>query len=112
MPFFLAYAINSGKSVKEIAEYDWTSYMVEELDIPEDMNFVVGWTKKSASTSAMVKQLNEWAKTNPDEYKRLYDQIANLVRDLVPAWKEKNRERILELISRNEDYLRELGEND
>ncbi|NIO20449.1 MAG: phosphomevalonate kinase [Candidatus Aenigmarchaeota archaeon] len=109
-PDWLLEQLKSGKSVKEITEMEWPSYLVEELEIPEDLNFIVGWTKESASTSAMVKQLDEWAKSHQDEYKRLYNQIANLVRDLIPVWKEKNREKILELISKNEDYLRELGE--
>lgn len=109
-PKFLGEQIESGSSVKEIAEMDWPSFKAETLEIPEGFHLLIGWTKESASTSAMVKQLNAWAEGNKDEYKRLYDQIANLVRELIPEWKSKNKDRIIELLRKNEDYLRELGQ--
>ncbi len=109
-PSWLLEQIEGGKGVKEVVSQEWPGFEVEELTIPEGFRLLIGWTRESASTSAMVKQLNEWAKENPEEYKRLYDQIANLVRELIPAWKEKNQEKVLELLRKNEDCLRELGE--
>lgn len=109
-PKWLLGKLENGENLKEVIDQDWTAFEVEELEIPEGFGLSIGWTKESASTSAMVKQLNEWAKTNQEEYKRLYDQIANLVKELIPVWKEKNKEKILELLRKNEDYLRELGE--
>jgi phosphomevalonate kinase len=109
-PKWLGEQIESGKSVKEIAEMDWPSFKAETLEIPEGFRLLIGWTKESASTSAMVKQLNAWAESNKDEYKRLYDQIADLVRELIPEWKAKNKDRIIDLLRKNEDYLRELGQ--
>jgi phosphomevalonate kinase len=109
-PKWLGAEIDSGKSVKEVADEGWPSFKAEPLEIPDGFQLLIGWTKDSASTSAMVKQLNAWAETNQDEYKRLYDNIANLVRELIPEWKSKNTDKIIELISRNEDHLRELGE--
>jgi phosphomevalonate kinase len=102
--------MESGKSIKDVVGMEWPEFYVEELEIPEGFRLLIGWTKESASTSAMVKQLNEWAKQNQDEYKRLYDQIANLVRELIPAWKEKDKDKILEFLRMNETFLRELGE--
>ena len=58
----------------------------------------------------MVKQMNAFKEENPEEYKRLFDQIADLVRELIPAWKEGDKERILGYLRKNEDCLRELGE--
>ncbi len=109
-PKWLMEKLEAGENLKEIVDQKWSAFEVEELEIPEGFDLSIGWTKESASTSAMVKQLNEWAKSNQDEYKRLYDQIANLVRELIPVWKEKNKERVLEFLRKNEDFLRELGE--
>ena len=58
----------------------------------------------------MVKQLNAWKENNMEEYKRLFGEIAGLVKELVQEWKAGNREGILGLLRKNEDYLRELGE--
>lgn len=109
-PKWLMGKLEAGEDLKSVIDQEWPAFEVEELEIPEDFNLSIGWTKESASTSAMVKQLNEWAKSNQEEYKRLYDQIANLVRELIPEWKNKNRQRIIELLRKNEDLLRELGE--
>jgi len=109
-PKWLIEYMESGKSVKEAAETEWSSFKAEPMEIPEGFNLTIGWTKDSASTSAMVKQLNIWAADNKDEYKRLYDQIANLVRELIPEWKNKNKENIIQLLRKNENILKELGE--
>lgn len=109
-PKWLMEKLESGENLKDVIDQEWPAFEVEELEIPEGFNLSIGWTKESASTSAMVKQLNEWAKSNQDEYKRLYDQIAGLVKELIPAWREKDKEKILEFLRKNEDILRELGE--
>ncbi len=109
-PKWLVSQMESGRPVKEIVEQDWPGFEVEELEIPEGFDLLVGWTRGSASTSAMVKQMNGFKEQNPEEYRRLFDQIADLVRELVPLWKAGNKERILECLRKNEDYLRELGE--
>jgi len=108
-PKWLVEEAESGKSVKELVEMEWKGYSVEELKIPEGFRLIIGWTKESASTSAMVKQLNKWAKEHPEEYKRHFNRIADLVRELIPAWKEQNKERILKLLRKNEELLAELG---
>lgn len=109
-PSWLVSQMESGKSVKRVVSEKWPGFEVEQLEIPGGFQLLVGWTKESASTSAMVKQLNEWAKTHPEEYKNQFDAIANLVQELIPEWKAKNKERVLELIKKNEALLKELGE--
>ncbi len=109
-PKWLVSQMEEGKPVKEIAESDWPGLLVEELEIPEGFRLDIGWTKDSASTSAMVKQMNEFRDKNPDEYKRLFDQIADLVRESIPDWKARNIEKILGALRKNEEYLRELGQ--
>ena len=109
-PNWLVQQMESGKPLQEIVSDKWPEFEVEQLEIPEGFELLVGWTKESASTSAMVKQLNEWGKQNPEEHKKGYEAITDLVRELLPEWKAKNKERILELVSRNESLLRELGE--
>ena len=109
-PKWVVEKMESGTSVKEIVSKEWPGFEVEELDIPEGLDLLIGWTKDSASTSVMVKQMNGFRADKPDEYKRLFDQLANLVRELIPIWKSGDRERILQTLRKNEDYLRELGE--
>jgi phosphomevalonate kinase len=109
-PRWLMQKMESGASVKEMVDQEWPSFRVEQLEIPEGFELLIGWTRESASTSVMVKQLNAWAEDNQEEYNKIYDKIADLVKEIIPAWKAKDRERILELARKNEEYLRELGQ--
>ena len=109
-PDWLIEQFDAGKDIQDIVKSEWPGFEVTPLEIPEGFDLLVGWTGKSASTTILVKQVNEWAKEKPEEKKRIYKNIADLVEELIRVWKEQNRERILELIRKNEDYLRELGE--
>ena len=110
-PKWLIKKIETHESIKTIIEEEWPSFLVRPLKIPEDFELLVGWTKESASTSKMIKQLNEWKDSgNQKEYKRIYDNIADLVRKLIKAWEENDKNKILEYIRKNEEYLRELGD--
>jgi phosphomevalonate kinase len=108
-PEWLVSEAESGKSVKDLAEKDWKDYSVEELGIPEGFRLLIGWTKESASTSAMVKQLNAWAREHPGDYKKHFDRIAELVKELIPAWKAGETAKVLELLRKNEGLLADLG---
>lgn len=108
-PDWLVKQVEGGRSIREVAEQEWPGFLVEELDVPEDFILLVGWTKDSASTSEMVKQMNSFRDGEPEEYSRIYQEIGNLVGELVDVWKSGNGERVLELLRKNEDYLRELG---
>ena len=99
-----------GKSIREIVSLEWPGLGIERLNIPEGFELLVGWTGESASTTFMIKKLNEWTRKYSEEKERIYKQIAELVKNLIEAWKTGKKERILELIRKNEDYLRELGE--
>jgi len=109
-PNWLIDKVESGMSLRDIVEQEWPSFKVEPLEIPEDFELIIGWTKQSASTSAMVKQMRGFKESSPEEYKKIYDNIANLVKEIIAAWKERDKERILQLLRKNEEYLRELGQ--
>ena len=108
-PDWLAKEMESGKSVRDIVNKDWSGFYSESLELPDDFILLVGWTRESASTSAMVKQMGEFKSKNRKEYDDLYARIGGLVGTLINEWKDNNKERVLELLRKNEDELRELG---
>ncbi len=109
-PKWLTERLTRGEPVKSVIEDKWPGFEAEILMIPNDFILLVGWTKESASSSSMVKQMDSFKTAKPQEYKRCYDNIANLVRELIPFWKKTEKEKILQLLRKNEDYLREFGE--
>ncbi|MEM4625148.1 MAG: phosphomevalonate kinase [Candidatus Pacearchaeota archaeon] len=108
--------INNGKimikeDLKKIVDKKWPYFKIEKLPMLKDFQLLVGWTGEKASTSEMIKRINEWrAKSGEKEYRNFCSNVKALVEDLIDAWKKGNKERILDLIRKNEEYLRELGE--
>jgi len=109
-PRWLLDSLSSGSSLSEIAAMEWPGLVVEQLEIPDGLDFAVAWTGNPASTSAMVEKMNRWASKHPAEQRKIYGRLAALVNDLIDAWRRNRRETILSLTRQNEVYLRQLGE--
>lgn len=109
-PDWLMQRMDSKASLRDVIEERWPSFKAEPLIIPEGFKLVIGWTRESASTSDMVKQMDSFKNSQPDEYKRIYDSIADIVREEIPAWKSGDTKKLTPLLRKNEDLLRELGE--
>ncbi len=99
----------SKKSVNEIVCQQWPGFRVEALNIFKSMILLVGWTKESASTSAMIKQMDGFKQTKPERYSMIYDSIGKLAIELVDAWKKEDGKRMIELVKSNEELLARLG---
>ncbi len=97
------------KSVNEIICQEWPGFKVGELGIPKKMIFLVAWTMESASTSAMIKQMQSFKEAAPGAYSMIYDDIGKLATELVDAWKKSDGTRIIELVRANEELLARLG---
>ncbi len=97
------------KNIKGAAEKNWPELYIEELMIPENFHLLVAWTKESASTSAMVRAMNEYKKSSPDRHEELVMAVANAAKNVIDAFKKSDNEKILTYIQKNEDALRRLG---
>lgn len=108
-PKWLKSQIKKGKTVREIVKLKWPGFYFENLTVPRNFHLIVGWTKKAASTPAMVKKFYKWKEKNKRECQIIFKKIATLVKKLIRAWKKQDRKEIIKLIRENEEYLRELG---
>lgn len=106
---WLTKKMEAAEKITDIVKEEWPGFYAEELEIPSDLILSIGWTKESASTSAMIKQMDAFKANNNSEYRKIYDNIGKLVSDLLIAWKADNKAKITELLRKNEEYLRELG---
>ncbi|MCF2144090.1 MAG: phosphomevalonate kinase [Candidatus Heimdallarchaeota archaeon] len=61
-PEWLTQAITENQELITIINTDWTKkgLQIEPLLYSNNLHFLVGWTKKSCSTRAMIKKFKEW----------------------------------------------------
>jgi len=106
-PFNSKWLLNllESKTIKEIVQLDWPNLNIAQLN-NIDLELKIGWTGESASTSKMIKQMNEWS--DKEEHKRIIHNISDITKDLTKEWQANNTNRILTLIKANEELLREL----
>ncbi len=97
------------KSVRDIVAMEWPGFRAGKMNIPKGFMLLVGWTKESASTGAMIKQMQDFKKSNPKRYNDIYGGIGKLAENLINAWGKEDREKITELMRSNENLLRGLG---
>ena len=109
-PQWLTKNVEAGGSLKNIVNQEWPSLVIEEMDVPNNFELLVGWTGESASTSAAIKQMNEFKARNSEEYFRLYNNIASVAGRAIEKFKSGNNDDFLECLKENEKALRELGE--
>jgi phosphomevalonate kinase len=95
-------------TIKGVVEKKWPALLLQELKIPKDFIFLVGWTKGSASTSAMIKQLDAFKNSRRSEYDDIMSSIGDLVSDMIEACNKNDKKKILELIRKNEKLLSHL----
>ncbi len=109
-PDWLTKKVESSEKLAAIVSQKWPSLVIEELEIPASFHLLVGWTGDSASTSAMVKQMNEFKAKNKDEYFRHYNQIARIAKNVIETFKSKKYNDFYLYIIENEDALSGLGD--
>lgn len=109
-PVWLKNQIEKEKDIRKIIEKLWPNFYFKKLNLPKNLQLLVGWTGKSALTPKLIRRLHKWKQKNQSEYKRLISKIGKLVKELISAWKLNKKAEILDSIKRNEYYLRELGE--
>ncbi|MFC2143342.1 phosphomevalonate kinase [Candidatus Aenigmatarchaeota archaeon] len=96
--------------LKNIVNDKWPGFVAEKLEVPNEFILLVGWTKKSASTSAMVKQLNQWRDNNKEKYDKQFERIALSAIGTISTWKGNDRNELFRHLKENETLLKDLGE--
>lgn len=96
------------KSLKELVTEPWPDLYIEEIDFPEDLKILVGWTKSSASTKEMINQMSLFKKEKADLYNEIINDINYTTRELISEIKKCNEEKIIKHVKENELLLRKL----
>lgn len=108
-PDWLTKKVEAGEKLSSIIKEKWPGLIIEELSIPGNFRLLVGWTKESASTSAMIKQMNEFKKSRPDLYDKLMSDIARCASSTISAWKDEDFDNVLIELQNNHRRLAQLS---
>lgn len=109
-PAWLLERIKLNEGMRSIINSIWPSFSIEPLAKIEGMHLLIGWTKESANTAEMIRQMDSFRNSEREEYDKIYGNIADTVREIISFWKKEDKEKILELIKKNRILLKELGE--
>ncbi len=108
-PNWLIKKLEADIKLAEIVATKWPGFFVEQLRIPEDFYLLIGWTGESFSTTEAIKKMDKYKEQNKKEYGNSIKRIAKIAKNISMAWKKNDRKVILELLRKNEKYLRDLG---
>ncbi|MBI4019609.1 MAG: phosphomevalonate kinase [Candidatus Aenigmarchaeota archaeon] len=86
----------------------WPGLKVRRLGIPGNLQLLVGYSGKAASTTEMIRQMKEFRQENSENYARIMGDISVTVQSMVKAWEASDADVVISLANRNEKLLREL----
>lgn len=109
-PNWLISEIESGKKLSEIIDSEWKAFSAENIQLPEDFNLCVAWTKKGASTKELVLKIRGFKQRNEEEYWKIINSIKNVTEELIDGIKRNDKEKIFTLIRDNRKYLKDLSD--
>jgi len=109
-PNWLIGEMKSGKKLSEIIDSEWKAFSAENIELPEDFNLCVAWTKKGASTKELVLKIREFKQKNEEEYWKIINSIKNVTEELIDSIKRNDKEKIFTLIKDNRKYLKDLSD--
>src|SRR3989338_4368326 len=108
-PDWLVKKVETGEKLSAIVSEKWSSLEIEELAVPENFSLLVGWTGDSASTSAMIKQMNEFKAKNEKDYHMRFSEIAATAKNAINDFKKGDWNSFTLHLLENENLLAELG---
>ena len=97
-------------SITELVALPWPDLMIKPLTLPEEIEFLVGWTGSPASTTMLVDKVNDKRVVLEDFYPNFLKESKACVETIIHAFKNKNLTDIKEGIIRNRTLLRELSQ--
>lgn len=99
----------SAMSLSELVELDWPDLEIRSLEPLPDLELVIGWSQKPASTSQLVEQTDEEKDENPESYERFVRESRECVERMIAGFEARDAGVIMGQIRRNRELLRSLS---
>lgn len=97
-------------SVKETIEMEWPHLNIERLHIPDETNFLIGWTGSPASSDQLVGEVQERKAQSFEQYNHFLNESKLAVQTLAAALLENNQKKIIQAVTNNRQALLQMGQ--
>ncbi|MHA1968442.1 MAG: mevalonate kinase family protein [Candidatus Hodarchaeales archaeon] len=88
----------------------WPILEHRNIDVPKNLELMVGFTGSSASTRKLVYEMRLFKKNDPDYYCEIIGAIKNVTRQLIENLEHsQNNQKTLDLLDQNRLLLEELS---
>ncbi|MBB1122960.1 phosphomevalonate kinase [Limosilactobacillus albertensis] len=97
--------------LKTIIDLPWPDLDIESLKAPKNLELLIGWTGKPASTSQLVDKISLFKARRQSEYQLFLEKSKSCIQRMVDGFHQQDLEAIKNEIRYNRDLLKQLGTN-
>lgn len=97
--------------LKTLIDLPWPDLNIESLNAPQNLELLIGWTGKPASTSQLVDKISLFKARRQSEYHLFLEKSKACIQRMVDGFHRQDLETIKNEIRYNRDLLKQLGTN-
>ncbi|WP_440896923.1 phosphomevalonate kinase [Amphibacillus sp. Q70] len=101
--------LNQAQSVSALVQSDWPDLKITPLKQPEELHFLIGWTKESAQTAPMVAKVRNLKTEQPERYQAFLQDSQRAVEQIITGFQQGEVEPIFAGITANRAALKMIG---
>lgn len=95
-------------NLNDLISMPWPGLSINRISLPDNINFIAGWTRHSVKTSPLVSKIESFQMENKKEYAVFLEQSKAAVMEFIRSCDMNNGEGILKAIHKNRTALQYL----
>lgn len=97
--------------LRTLVDLPWPDLKIESLKAPSNLQLLIGWTGKPASTSQLVDKISLFKARRQKEYRQFLEDSKHCIQRMVDGFHNADLESIKNEIRYNRELLKQLGTN-
>ena len=97
--------------LRTLVDLPWPDLKIESLKAPSNLQLLIGWTGKPASTSQLVDKISLFKARQQKEYRQFLEDSKHCIQRMVDGFHNADLESIKNQIRYNRELLKQLGTN-
>ena len=97
--------------LRTLVDLPWPDLKIESLKAPSNLQLLIGWTGKPASTSQLVDKISLFKARQQKEYRQFLEDSKHCIQRMVDGFHNADLESIKNEIRFNRELLKQLGTN-